>query len=1136
MAPSLLKSDGASTAKPSRRYAGIHVSKALHGLVTNRFAFQDPSTFIVERFYGGYQDCLLGTSSNVEVSPRNTWITRPGITQYTTFQFPTPPLGSYSFNQNGVFTLYVDTATEIYTVTPTTGTSVFTKGAGAGQTSFLQLGGTTFFADGVDNKKIINGTIWNWGVVAPTGAPGVTVAASGSAASIWTMDVTYTTMGFLTDSNGNIQQLVSVNANPAVPNTSTTIGISSSGQPGWSSTPGATTTESTGTPITWTNWGPIVAWAANKVFNNASVGGTNADPCIIYDPVSKSCYIQASPSNAQGTTGTTKPAFTGAFASVFHDGSVKWFCLGTPKTPPLWTPSTFFSKLGTVSDNDGGSGISQPLTPAAAGIGGAHPQVTFWQVAATASGESGTGGVAPNWATVAGNLTPDNQLAWLCLGSSAWAANTSYIPWANSPNAIFSVIQDSNNNYQVCVSPVGATSISGGTQPTWETAYGANTTDGTVTWVCVGAKLEWSTATKWFLPTIGFTVPSPTDPYGGSEIKDSNGNIQIAINNGLSGSTEPTWATATGVQTPDGAGNLNWINNGSAAAQTLVITAGFGYGYAFKARTPTDFFVTNIPNGLNSPLGPPTGSGDGSISSMSPPFKMPTASNPGAVVQLTGKGSTDPQVDTIVIFRSEDGFQGGPYFELTEIPNPAVVNGMAGTWNFSDYFPDVDLDNLIEGDTVGQNAPPPVGLTNICYTQGRVWGSVLNVEFASSGNDIPPDNGNGLTGWNASNNFPLTSPVTANIAVNSGILAYTTTDEWSILGGPEIPQFFPAVTRAGVGLLSRNAITQLGAEIALFSADRRLLMFIPGQGETEPGLGIADQFSEFDPSKVYLTLYENGLDKGIFLADGSTGWFRLEAHSWPNNDPVWSPFATITGGCQMVQSIQTAPGVRSLLIGGTSTNQTIAFRDVSVNSDKGTPYASNFTVGGIPLTHDGEMAELGFITFTGPRIGSAPIVSYLLDETSGDYTTMPTYVSDPPLLYGANGQPTSVYRNRYYFKQSAPNVATITNTSANGTEATITADNDYDTGDEVTIVGTTNGTGAFNGTFSILAANSTSFRFALLQTISSAADTGTATVLVAPPPVWCTDILVNVAFDADGAQHEMARFTIFGGIYEDPND
>lgn len=1051
---SLLESAGAG----GGHFSGIHTSKALHGEISNRFPLQDPSQYVVEKFYGGYQDCLL-SGSNVEISPTNTWVNRPGSTAYTTFQFPSPPLGSFSFNQNGAFTLYVDTATDIYIVTPTSGTSIYTKSAGAGQCSYLQLGLTLFIVDGVDNIKIIAGKVWNWGIDGPNAAPSVNLVEGGSAtASSWLANVIYSTMGLLVDSNGNVQQLQGVNANGTNPNSN--VGETGNGQPAWNLTPGSTTSDGS---ITWTNYGPIVAWAPGKTFDNFTpTGGTLVDPCIVYDPVSQSCSVNANPSTASGITGTSKPSFTGGFASVVHDPTntssppgVKWFCLGTPKAPALWQPSHSYPAIG-VPNNLSVSCICTPLTPAAAGLGGANPQQIFLMV--SSGGTSGTGGSAPPWSTQVGTLTSDNQLSWMCMGSATRANTTSYTGWSGQ-GAPFSVILDGAGNLQVCVSP--GVNLSGSSAPTFNTLYGQTTTDGQVTWVCVGNSLSWATNTLWDLPTGGFIPPQPTDPYGGAAVNDTNGNSEFCINSGKSGSSAPSWNTTTGGQTTDN--GVTWFNNGGFIANALAFTKGYAWCYAFKSRTPTDFFVLNIPNGLTVPLGAPTGSQDGSISTASPIFKLPTGPNAGAVMTVSGVGSLDPQVDTVVIYRCVDGSQGGPYFELTEIPAPPPINGVAQPWSFADTTTDINLDNLIEADVIGLNLPPPTGMTTIAYHQGRVWGAVSNIVFASSGNDIPPDNGNGLTGWAPANDFPLTSPVSKLLAPITGLLAFTTTDEWTIAGGPFITQYFPSVTRQGVGVLTMNAVATLGAEVIVFTADTRLLSFIPGAGETNIGWNVQDQLQTYDPSKVYLTLHENGIDFGLFLGNGSTTYKRVVLHSQPNNDVVWSPTATITGGCGMLQSIQTSAGVRSLLIGGTAANEVINFRDITANSDNGAAFAQHFVISPGPICHDGEMCELGFITFTGKRTGSAPLPSYLTDEISGTFTDFMGYVSDPPALYGATGQPATLYRNRYYFKQS--------DSSGNP-----------------------------------------------------------------PPALWCTDILLRVDFVTENAAHEVARFTLFGGLHKDKND
>ena len=88
----------------------------------------------------------------------------------------------------------------------------------------------------------------------------------------------------------------------------------------------------------------------------------------------------------------------------------------------------------------------------------------------------------------------------------------------------------------------------------------------------------------------------------------------------------------------------------------------------------------------------------------------------------------------------------------------------------------------------------------------------------------------------------------------------------------------------------------------------------------------------------YVTVHESGVDNAIYVGDGSTGWFRLNPHQVGadisgENAQVWSPNAQITNGCQMLQSIVTAPGLRELLIGSPSGGNVILKRDMSVFTD-----------------------------------------------------------------------------------------------------------------------------------------------------------------------------------------------------------
>jgi len=1017
MSPALLPQAGAQPSKQPK-YVPIHIAKAQAGLVTNRAALHDISIGIYQRFYGGQPDALLG-GSNIEISPQQTWKHRPGCSAFATL--PSTCLISYPFfNPDGTVTLYMDTATGVYT-TPSSPVLLFTKSAGAGQTSFLQIGNTLYMANGVDNKKVIGGKVYNWAGNGPTTQPNVIINSigAGAAASIpWSANTVFTTMGLLKDTNGNVQQLISVNAD-GTNNTSTVIGTSGVGEPVWNNTSGGTVTEVSG--LQWECYGPVGTWSGSQVFTDASTPGSLANPSVIFDPTSGNIFAFNANGAGTGTSGTVKPNFSGIpLLGHVSDNGFKWFNFGPAKT---WKPSTTYQQWGvSFGQNDPNAFIIEPTTPQAAGYGTSSQQTVFIQVVITpGGGTSDSSHTGPQWATTqAKPVTRDGQLNFQFLGSATRANGTTYTAW-QAGTAFFSVIYD-GTNFQVCLQG----GLSGVAPPTFQVTYGAITNDGTVQWVCVGPSIAWAASTKWFLPPNGFTLPAASvNPYGGASILDSNGNVEFVISSGKSGGSAPSWATVVGKTTADGAGNLIWTLTALAStfkgSTALAFTKGYAYTYAWKSRSATDFYVTNAPNGQSGALGAPTGSGTGGITTASPVFEMPTGANAGAVMQLSGQWPTDTQYDTVVIFRSTDGFQGGPYLELTEIAAPTPVNGVyQGTWTFFDSIPDIELNELIEADVVGLNSPPPVGLKNLELHMNRIWGNVGNIVQASSGPDIPVGNGNGYEGWAPANTFPVESPVNKSIATQSGLLCFTMTSVYIIAGGPAISQFFPWRIARGIGLLSPNAIQIVGGEIYMVTADKRFIAFQPGIGHSEPGFPISDQIGTFNPANVYVTEHAAGQDpSAMFVCDGSTGWFRLVPHAAPGfistDQPVWSPFASITGGCKGVQSVTTSAGVRSLLI--YQSGGVILKRDLTTPQDNGVNFSGNYTIGSIVLAHPGQLAELGFVTMEFANQGS-PTVSYLLNEISGSFHQFTTSVSDPPLVYGTTTAPSSYSPNRYYFEQT----------------------------------------------------------------------------------------------------------------------
>jgi hypothetical protein len=245
----------------------------------------------------------------------------------------------------------------------------------------------------------------------------------------------------------------------------------------------------------------------------------------------------------------------------------------------------------------------------------------------------------------------------------------------------------------------------------------------------------------------------------------------------------------------------------------------------------------------------------------------------------------------------------------------------------------------------------------------------------------------------------------------------------------------------GVGLLSYNACDVYAGEIYFFAADNSFKVITPSLNLSNFGFPLGDQFANqpsfgtsdatWDPKKVYVAVHQNGTDNAVFVADGSTGWYRLNPHQVPGAaqgpEPVWSPFGVITGGVKMVQSVETSPGIKQLLAGGTAPGDNILVRSLTTFTDDGVQYDAFFTMGSIKLAEPGQIALLKFLEFDFSGVSLLPTISYLLNEISGTFTsfvngtdvTGSVPVFDPPSLYGDTIVPTSYSPNRYYFASNA---------------------------------------------------------------------------------------------------------------------
>lgn len=462
-------------------------------------------------------------------------------------------------------------------------------------------------------------------------------------------------------------------------------------------------------------------------------------------------------------------------------------------------------------------------------------------------------------------------------------------------------------------------------------------------------------------------------------VVDSNGFQETIVRTGITGTAAPLWASAQGALTTDN--TAVWTNAGTFSAAA---TAAVRYGFSYKNS------VTNT------------------VSTMSPPSAASVVAA-GNFNVVSGAASPDPQSDTIIIWRTSQG--GGIFLRDDEIPSPPPGQ----FWHYNDLTPDTSLNAFIQAPINQANDPPPLGMTALAYHGNRIWGALNSILEWCTGPDVTV--GNGLEAWQPSKSVKLPDAIARLVPVtltNGGLLAWTASDVMCMYGdGTANNPFFPKTYAEGVSLLNYDALSTIGATIHAFTGSRKQISFDPSAGYIETGFPIGDQFKKvttggisaklYDPRTAFVTWHEQDSgETGLFVADGSVGWFRYSPVTTPESGFLWSTRAAIEGGTSAVQSVETSPGQHNLLI-GPKVNGPILMRDTSVNSDNGVAYSNTFgVIGSMQLCQPYQIAEVAGIVIDSIRVGTAPTVGCLFGEIKPTlavpFDLLDKTGVDPPLL------------------------------------------------------------------------------------------------------------------------------------------
>jgi hypothetical protein len=528
-------------------------------------------------------------------------------------------------------------------------------------------------------------------------------------------------------------------------------------------------------------------------------------------------------------------------------------------------------------------------------------------------------------------------------------------------------------------------------------------------------------------PTTDYNAWHALTPYTlpNQIIIDTNGNMEAPYETGVSGTTHPTWKSAVGATTADKP-NLVWINEGSgtsAEAPVTTFSAAVGYYYWIALVNTLDNTVSNV-----SPVSANTG-----------------VFTNGYIEFQAGSGldlaTVDPQADYVAIFRSTDGF-------TTPILIPGYGNSPWTTplvsylkFGYTDTTVDAALNTLITGAQAGENTPPAIGAVNLTYHLQRIWYSLGNTVYWTTGPLAPC--GNGTDGTSPLDFASCPSKVQRLVPTAIGMLVFTVSDVYIIAGnGTLMSPILPAIPYlTGVGLGNYNALDVNGGLIGFYTTDRQFVIFDPSAGLQYVGFPIGNLLrlnnglpgSSWTPSAAYVAWYINGEDAGWYIADGQNGWYRVINTPAPEAGSVtWSTFALLegtTGNCGAIANIEVSPGQHQLLIGQPFDSSNIMARDIDATTDNGTTesngttYAAYAVIGSIILSNPGQVAKIAFVTTESVRTGSPLVLGVILDEAlpyyQGSFDILKHWVPDPPDLPESQ----SIWAQRFYLAEDEDTTA-----------------------------------------------------------------------------------------------------------------
>jgi hypothetical protein len=929
--------DAAGVEKQPTAFGALGMgARQMTGEWTQRSPYRDAAVpYLYSKFYSASRFDSIIDGINREISMRLTDVRRPGSSVYNTNTFP-QVLSFYSFSciQNLARTIRVMMDGQdgnVYDGTAAGKVNIFTK-TGTQKTRFLGVANELFFTDGVDLEAWLT--------------PNQTWQAS-----------TNTQPGQLINSGASPYHLQMALGGITLP---------------------AVSTSSDGTHI-WIYFDPqdISDQFANLQgvnvkftdFTTATSLNNNTYPVTVVSSTlgilrvtqAQSAYVETA-DPGQGTTGTgitgaTIPTFSATKFAVTADGGQQWKCYG-PAVIAWGLPAPTKAPILTAAN---GTRWWQPNFTVTAyyAILDSNGNIEIPSVGATLTGRA-----YPTWAaisTTSVGITSDGGTQWLNLGvPGAWTPLTVFYlyPSGATGGTGTCVILDSNGNLQRVTNGSGGTS--GATVPTWATTAGVTTTDGGLTWTCLGPGTILTTATiRYAFSTHGVDGSVST----ASPLAVVNGPILGPMNAAADSPLDYFALQCILVESP----NLDqtdqvWIWRTAQGQATLILEDQVPIDN-FQNHTgtrPADDYSFLVYDELG--ITDTSTNGNGALDAL---IAAPVAlSNAPPALQSTAPVYHLNRV--WMILGNSVVYSGGP--------DTVVGNGNTA-------FPPLNAIGF-QGVPIRMVAVTVENGGLLVYTTAGIeiilgTGTSANPFYATTYYDKVF-----LAGYDALDTLGTAHYLMeSNLKVSSIAIQYPFNPQsgYTEVGFPVGDQFIKTTT----GGISASLYTQSGTFISWNIA--------------------------------------NTTDTAMYVADGAVGWRRMSNAAPPESGLLWSPRAAINGGTSAVQSIEVSPGVFQVLIGPPSGGGVIRMRDTTgavftdeaPNGASSAAYPAWDVKGVILLCTTGQTAELAWVATKSTAVGKRPTIGVLMDEIQPTqalpFAILQPTSQDPPILQPS----TTAYSDKY---------------------------------------------------------------------------------------------------------------------------